>query len=78
MEHIFIANGQTQLVLVPENEAERLLLDKILSTGPVEVSYITQPVGILGKSVMNGIIIRKQHFNEVVNDTAEIESLQEL
>jgi hypothetical protein len=70
MEHIFIANGQTQLVLVPENEAERLLIDKILSNGPVEVSYIRQPVGILGKSVNDGIIIRRQ-ANEIVHDTTE-------
>jgi len=77
MEHIFIANGQTQLVLVPENEAERLLIDKILSNGPVEVAYIRQPVGILGKSVKDGIIIRAK-INEAVYDTAEVESLQEL
>ena len=74
MEHIFIANGQTQLVLVPENEAERLLIDKILSNGPVEVSYIRQPVGILGRSVKDGIIIRRK-INEIVHDTAETESL---
>ena len=74
MEHIFIANGQTQLVLVPENEAERLLIDKILSNGPLEVSYIRQPVGILGKSVKDGIIIRRQ-INEIVYDTTETESL---
>ena len=77
MEHIFIANGQTQLVLVPENDAERLLIDKILSNGPVEVAYIRQPVGILGKSVKDGIIIRAK-INEAVYDTAEVESLQEL
>lgn len=77
MEHIFIANGQTQLVLVPENEAERLLIDKILSNGPVEVAYIRQPVGILGRSVKDGIIIRAK-INEAVYDTAEVESLQEL
>ena len=74
MEHIFIANGQTQLVLVPENEAERLLIDKILSNGPVEVSYIRQPVGILGRSVKDGIVIRKK-VNEIVNDPAQVETL---
>ena len=60
MEHIFISNGTTQLVLIPECEVDRLLLDRILSDGPVEIEYIRQPVGILGKSVKDGVIIRKK------------------
>lgn len=71
MEHIFIANGTTQLVLVPENELDRMLLDKILSDGPVEVEYIRQPVGILGKSVKDGVIIRRKK----TNDTTETETV---
>jgi hypothetical protein len=71
MEHIFISNGITQLVLVPENEIDRLLLDKILSDGPVEIEYIRQPVGILGKSVNGGVIIRKKQLY----DTSQTESL---
>jgi len=60
MEHIFISNGCTQLVLLPENDLDKLLLDKILGEGSVEVELIRQPVSILGKSVTGGIIIRKQ------------------
>lgn len=60
MEHIFVSNGTTQLVLIPQNELDRLLLDRILSEGPVEIEYIRQPVGILGKSVKDGVIIRKK------------------
>lgn len=71
MEHIFIANGSTQLVLVPENEVDRILLDRILSDGPVEIEYIRQPVGILGKSVKDGVIIRRKKSN----DTTEVESM---
>ena len=71
MEHIFIANGTTQLVLVPENELDRMLLDRILSDGPVEVEYIRQPVGILGKSVKDGVIIRRKK----TNDTTETETV---
>jgi hypothetical protein len=72
MEHIFIANGTTQLVLIPENEVDRLLLDRILSEGPVEIEYIRQPVGILGKSVKDGVIIRKK----TTYDSSQTESLQ--
>jgi len=71
MEHVFIANGSTQLILIPENEVDRLLLDRILSEGPVEIAYIRQPVGILGKSVKDGVIIRKK----TNNDTSQIESM---
>jgi hypothetical protein len=61
MEHIFISNGLTQLVLIPENEVDRLLMERILGDGsPIEIEYIRQNVGILGKSVKNGIIIRKK------------------
>jgi len=58
MEHLFITNGHTQLVLVPENEMDTLLLDKIMSAGDIEIEYIRQPVGILGRSVKGGVIIR--------------------
>lgn len=75
MEHIFISNGTTQLILIPENELDRLLIDKILSDGPVEIEYIRQPVGILGKSVKNGVIIRKK-INPLPYDTTQIETMQ--
>lgn len=74
MEYVFITNGTTQLILIPENEIDRLLLDKILSDGPVEIDYIRQPVGILGKSVKDGVIIRKKSNY----DTNQTESLQRL
>ncbi len=68
MEHLFISNGHTQLVLIPENEMDTLLLDRILSHGPVEIEYIRQPVGVLGKSVQGGIIIRPKS-NESINES---------
>lgn len=74
MEHLFVSNGTTQLVLMPENEIDRLLLDRILSDGPVEIEYIRQPVGILGRSVNGGVIIRKK-TNQVTNDTDEDEAM---
>jgi hypothetical protein len=64
MEHLFVSNGHTQLVLVPENEMDTLLLDRIMSSGDIEIQYIRQPVGILGRSVKDGVIIRpKLHKN---------------
>lgn len=71
MEHIFITNGTTQLVLVPESELDTLLLNRILTDGPVEIEYIRQPVGILGKSVKDGVIIRRK----ITNDTSETQAL---
>lgn len=65
MEHLFICNGYTQLVLIPENEMDSLLLDRIMSPGDVEIEYIRQPVGVLGKSVQGGIIIRPKTGNDI-------------
>lgn len=65
MEHLFISNGHTQLVLVPENEMDTMLLERIMSSGPIEIEYIRQPVGVLGKSVKGGIIIRPKTNNNV-------------
>lgn len=58
METIFVVNGTTQLVLVPQNELDRILLDKLINNGPIEVVTITQSVGILAKPVKDGIIIK--------------------
>lgn len=65
MEHLFISNGHTQLVLVPQNEMDTMLLDRIMSSGPIEIEYIRQPVGVLGKSVKGGIIIRPKSNQNV-------------
>jgi hypothetical protein len=75
MEHIFISNGETQLVLVPQNDIDRGLLSKIIDgQHEVEIDWIRQPVGILGKSVKDGIIIRKKKKSiteEDLNDTSK-------
>lgn len=64
METIFIVNGTTQLVLVPQNEMDRMLLDKLVNNGPVEIVTITQSLGILARPVKDGIIIKS-----VTNDS---------
>lgn len=60
MEHIFVANGETQLALIPQNEMDKILLRELMDNGPVEIEWIRQPVGILGKSVSSGVIIRRK------------------
>ncbi len=70
MEHIFICNGETQLVLIPENETDASLLKELMKDGPVEIDWIRQPVGILGKSVKDGLIIRKMK-TAIIEDQSE-------
>ncbi len=60
METIFITNGDVQLVLVPKNELDRLLLAKLTESGPVSLELISQPVGILGKSVKDALVLKPQ------------------
>jgi len=60
METIFVINETTQLVLVPQNEFDRILLNKLTSNGPVEVVVASQPLGILSKSVQDAVIIKSR------------------
>lgn len=60
METIFVINETTQLVLVPQNEFDRILLNKLTSNGPVEVVVASQPLGILNKSVQDAVIIKSR------------------
>ena len=63
MEHIFVTNGTVQLILSPEDDLDRLLLAELLKDGPLELDTIRQPVSILGKSVKDGLIIRKKKLD---------------
>lgn len=60
MEIIFVTTETTQLVLVPQNELDRILLSKLTNSGPIEVVTISQPIGILGRSVKDAIIIKSK------------------
>lgn len=71
MEYLFVTNGTTQLVLVPENDLDKMLLDRIMGNGDVQIDYIRQPVSVLGKNVTGGIIIRKQENH----DPTEVKTL---
>ena len=73
MEHIFVTNGNIQLILSPEDDLDRLLLAELLKDGPLEIDTIRQPVSILGKSVKDGIIIRKKKSDG--NETKDVPGL---
>lgn len=75
MQYQFISNGTTKLVLVPETELDRMLLTRIMDAGPVTIDWIRQPVGILGVSVKDGLIIQNQ---SVLYDSTETKDLSQL
>lgn len=60
MQNIFISDDTIQLVLIPENDLDRQLLNKLYDNGPLELIKISQPVGVLGTSVQDGILIKKK------------------
>lgn len=66
MQYTFVINGTAQLVLVPENELDRLLLERTLEAGAsIEVEKISQPVSILGKPVTDSFVLkRKLHSSQ--------------
>jgi hypothetical protein len=60
MQNIFVTDNDVQLVLVPDNELDRLLLTKLLDNGPVEIIRVSQPIGVIGQSIQDGIIIKRK------------------
>jgi len=60
MQNIFVTDNDIQLVLVPDNELDRLLITKLLDNGPVEIIRVSQPIGVIGQSIQDGIIIKRK------------------
>ena len=58
METIFIAEDTVQLLLVPGTDLDRLLLSKLTEIGVVEMEYVRQSVGVLGRSVKDAVVVR--------------------
>lgn len=77
MQYTFVINGTAQLVLIPENELDRLLLERTLEIGAtIEVEKISQPVSIMGKPVTDSYVLkRKLHSSQTAlnnkHDTSE-------
>lgn len=67
MENIFVVNGSIQLILVPQNEMDRVLLEKLTSSGPITLTHISQSIGILGRSVKDAVVISPN--KPVLDDT---------
>ena len=76
MESIFISDDSVKLVLLPANELDSLLLNKLLGNGPIEVEIIRQPVSVLGKSVKDALIIRTKSVTDA-SKTEEVQRLQQ-
>jgi len=76
MESIFISDDKVQLILLPANELDSLLLNKLIGNGPVEIEVIRQPVSILGKSVKDAIIVRTKSVPDA-NKTEDVQQLQQ-
>jgi hypothetical protein len=60
MQNIFVTENDVQLVLVPESELDRLLISKLLDNGPVEIIRVSQPIGVIGQSIQDGVIIKRK------------------
>ena len=60
MQNIFVTDSDVQLVLVPDNELDRLLINKLLDNGPVEIIRVSQPIGVMGQSIQDGVIIKRK------------------
>lgn len=69
MEAIFVTNGETKLVLIPERETERILLDELMQRGDVIAHFVRGPVDILGKPAQGGVVLKAE--GEKANDTSE-------
>jgi len=76
MENIFISDDSVKLILLPANELDSLLLNKLVGNGPVELEIIRQPVSILGKSVKDALIIRTKSVTDA-SKTEEVQRVQQ-
>lgn len=75
METIFIANGDVQLAIVPKNEIEKMLLKKLVESGPVEFEISSKPLNILTKSVNDVLIIKPKEKLFNIEEPQEPEDL---
>jgi hypothetical protein len=51
-----LMNGSTKIVLIPENEIEKAILDHV-AKADIEATSITQHTQILDKVVQDGLVI---------------------
>ena len=76
MESIFISDDSVKLILLPANDLDSLLLNKLVGNTPLEIEVIRQPVSILGKSVKDALIIRAKSVTDA-SKTEEVQRVQQ-
>lgn len=75
MEVVFITNGGTKLVLIPEKEIERVLLEELLSKGQITADIIKGPVDILGTPAQGGLLLRAKEYDVTIK-TEDVRGVQ--
>lgn len=69
MKTIFVTNGKTRLVLIPERDTEKILVDELMQSGDLVVDVIRGPVDVLGMPAQGGLIIKST--NDKANDQSQ-------
>lgn len=79
MEAIFITNGGTKLVLIPEKEIERVLLQELLSKGDIKADLIKGPVDVMGTPAQGGLLLRPKERDDPnkIEDVREVQLAKE-
>lgn len=75
MEAIFITNGETRLVLIPEKEIERTLLEELLAKGDLKADIVKGPVDVLGTPTQGGLLLTPKH-HDATSKTETVRGLQ--
>ena len=75
MEAVFITNGGTRLVLIPEKEIERTLLEELLSKGSITADIIKGPVDIMGSPAQGGLLLTPKD-RDVTIKTEDVRGVQ--
>ena len=61
MRHAFVTNDDTtQLILVPDNEMDFLLLNRLVDLDTVTLQVSREPISVLGMSSKSSIIISRK------------------
>jgi hypothetical protein len=71
MTNIFVVHSETRLLLIPANEAERLLLAQLMEN-EIEMHYVSDKVNILGQTISGGVVIQKKNINAEVRENKDI------
>ena len=75
MRHAFVTNDDlTQLILIPDNETDFHLLNRLVDTETVTLQVTREPISVLGISSKTGIIISRKTKSEpdVNNETKDL------